>query len=173
MGPFRTILDHTGPYRTIRCMICQSIPFRQDLWEWPFPQCLWEWCRDSSCSQNSCGNADLTPSLNTLAVLPIKCLMIINITFRRKPCEFTKIYAIGGGVDEGVEGMRVYQFVVLVHKMHLLQINYFSLMIWKWAKALKALMHPYCTLSEFRIHNPRKLRPVLPSLVPVGKFLWS
>ena len=52
--------------------------------------------------------------------------MIINISFKSKLWEFSKIYAIGGGVDEGVEGMRVYQFVVLVHKMHLLQINYFS-----------------------------------------------
>ena len=56
-------------------------------------------------------------------------LMIINISFKSKLWEFSKIYAIGGGVDEGVEGMRVYQFVVLVDKMHLLQINYFSLMI--------------------------------------------
>ena len=29
--------------------------------------------------------------------------MIINITFRRKPWKFCKIYAIGGGVVEGVE----------------------------------------------------------------------
>ena len=41
----------------------------------------------------------------------------------------SKIYAIEGGVVEGGEYIRVYQFVVLVHKMHLLQINYFSMMI--------------------------------------------
>ena len=45
--------------------------------------------------------------------------MIINITFRRESWELSKIYAIGGGVVEGVEDIREYQFVVLVHKMHL------------------------------------------------------
>ena len=56
--------------------------------------------------------------------------MIINITFRRESWELSKIlYAIGGGVVEGVEDIRVYEFVVLVHKIHLLQINYFTLMI--------------------------------------------
>ena len=66
--------------------------------------------------------------------------MIMNITFRRKPWKFSKIYVIEGGVDEGVEDLRVYQSIVLVKKMHLLQINYFSLGIWKWAKALTAIM---------------------------------
>ena len=66
-------------------MICQSIPFRQGLWEWPFPQCLWDWCRDYNCSQNSCGNADFTPSLHTLAVLPKKYLVIKNMIYRRRP----------------------------------------------------------------------------------------
>ena len=61
--------------------------------------------------------------------MPIKYLMIINITFRRESWELSKIYAIGGGVVEGVEDIRVYKFVVLVHKIHLLQINYFTLMI--------------------------------------------
>ena len=128
-------------------MICQSIPFRQG---------LWDWCWDISRSQNGCWNADFTPLLRTFAVLLSKHFMIINTAFRMKPWEFSKIYAIGGGVVEGVEDIRVYQFVVLVHKMHLLQINYFSLMIWKWAKALKALMHPFSTLSEFFniIRNP-------------------
>ena len=37
--------------------------------------------------------------------------------------------AIGGGVVEGVEDIRVYKFVVLVHSIHLLLINYFTLMI--------------------------------------------
>ena len=58
-----------------------------------------------------------------------KHLMIINTAFRRKPWEFSKIYAIGGVVDEGVEDSRVYKFVVLLHKIHLLQIHYLSLMI--------------------------------------------
>ena len=155
-------------------MICQNILFRQSLWEWPFPQCLWEWCRDSSCSQNSCGNADLTPSFHTLPVLPIKCLMLINITFRRKPWEFTKIYAIGGGVVEGVEDIWVYQFVVL-DKMHLLQINYFSLTIWKWwAKTLYFTLLYFIRICQyqFEIHNPRKLEPVnltLHVLIDSGK----
>ena len=74
-------------------------------------------------------DVDFTPSISihTLAVLPIKYLMIMNITFRRKPWKFSKIYVIEGGVDEGVEDLRVYQSIVLVKKMHLLQINYFSL----------------------------------------------
>ena len=55
--------------------------------------------------------------------------MIINITFRRESWELSKIYTIGGGVVDGVEDIRVYRFVVLVHKIHLLQINYFTLMI--------------------------------------------
>ena len=39
------------------------------------------------------------------------------------------IYKIGGGVVEGVEDIRVYKFVVLVYNIHLLQINYLTLMI--------------------------------------------
>ena len=35
--------------------------------------------------------------------------MIINITFRRESWELSKIYAIGGGVVEGVEDIRVYE----------------------------------------------------------------
>ena len=34
--------------------------------------------------------------------------------------ELSMIYAFGGGVVEGVEDIRVYKFVVLVHKIHLL-----------------------------------------------------
>ena len=61
--------------------------------------------------------------------MPIKYLMIINITFRRESWELSKIYANEGGVVEGVEDIRVYKFVVLVYKINLLQINYFTLMI--------------------------------------------
>ena len=128
-------------------MICQSILFRQGLWEWPFPQWLWEWYIDSSCSQNGNWNADFTPSLYTLAVLPIKYFVIISITFRWRLWELIKIYKIAGGVVEGVENIRVIS--LYCGSPQLLQINYFSLTIWKWAKALKALIHPFNTLSKF------------------------